>query len=81
MAVYKLYGKQHLKGVSRKSGNEYDFINCHLLIIDPNVEGQACKIVSVDPRVVDYDKLLVGQHYDFQVGFDGRVGSVTLAKV
>lgn len=80
MAVYKIYGKQHLKGVSRKSGKEYDFINCHLLITDSNVEGMACKVVSVDPRVVDYDKILVGQHYDFSIGFDGRVTAVTPAK-
>lgn len=80
MAVYKVYGKQHLKGVSKKSGNNYDFCNFHLLVIDPNVEGQCCKVVSVDPRCCDYDKVLVGQHYDFETDFDGRVKSVTLAK-
>lgn len=81
MAVFKIYGKQHLKGVSRKSGNNYDFINLHLLTIDPNVDGQCCKIVSVDPRCVDYDKIIVGQHYDFVTDFDGRVQSVNPAKV
>lgn len=81
MAVYKVYGKQHCKGTSRKSGNPYDFINLHLLVKDRNVDGLAAVVKMVDPSVVDYDKIVVGQMYDIETDFNGNVSGINLAKV
>lgn len=79
--IYKVYGKQHCKGVSRKTGKDYDFINFHLLVKDRNVDGLACCVKMVDPSVVDYNSILVNQNYEFTTDFNGNVTAVTPAKV
>lgn len=80
MAVYKVYGKQHCKGVSKKTGKDYDFYNLHLLVRDRNVDGLACCVKMVDPSVIPYDNIIVNQMYDFSTDFNGNIDGITPAK-
>ena len=78
--ILKIEGKQHRKGVSSKSGREYDFIVVHVLMNQPYVEGKAAVTKNISSDVISFDKLLVGQSYDFQTDFDGNVISVVPAR-
>ena len=78
--VLKLEGKQHRKGVSKTNGRDYDFIVVHLLMILPYVEGKAAVTKNISSDLIPYDRLLVGQLYDFQTDFNGNVTAVIPAK-
>lgn len=78
--IVKLEGKQHLKGVSRRTGSPYDFITIHFLQKSANVDGLAAMTKNISPSIVDYDRLIVGQHYDFQTDLDGNIITVVPAK-
>lgn len=71
----KVYGKVHLSGTSKKSGNKYDFIQLHTLVPQRGVEGQSAKTVMVDPSIINYDAIIVGKDLDVEVDFDGRIVS------
>lgn len=71
----KVYGKVHLSGTSKKTGNKYDFIQLHCLVPQRGVEGEAAKVISVSPDVVDYNAIIVGKSCAVEVDFDGRVVS------
>lgn len=78
--IIKVEGKQHRKGISNKTGNSYDFIVVHCLCTLPYVEGKAAVQKNLSTSVIDYDKILVGQYYDFQTDFSGNVTCVIPAK-
>ena len=71
----KIYGKVHLSGTSKKSGNKYDFIQLHTLVSQRGVEGSAARVITVSPSVINYDAIIVGKDIDVEVDFDGRVVS------
>lgn len=71
----KVYGKVHLSGTSKKTGNKYDFIQLHCLVPQRGVEGEAAKVISVSPDIVNYDAIIVGKACSVEVDFDGRVVS------
>lgn len=71
----KVYGKVHLSGTSKKTGNKYDFIQLHCTVPQRGVEGEAVKVISVSPDIVNYDAILVGKSCAVEVDFDGRVVS------
>lgn len=71
----KVYGKVHLSGTSRKTGNKYDFIQLHCLVPQRGVDGEAAKVISVSPDIVNYDSIIVGKTCNVEVDFDGRVVS------
>ena len=72
----KVYGKVHLSGTSKKTGNKYDFIQLHCLVPQRGVDGEAAKVISVSPDVVSYDAIIVGKSCNVEVDFDGRVVSL-----
>lgn len=76
----KVYGKQHLSGVSKKTGKNYDFIQLHCLVPQRGVEGEAAKVISVSPSVVDYASIALGKICSIELDFDGRVVSVSPEK-
>lgn len=78
--IIKLSGKQLREGVSRKSGKPYSFIVLHFLLSERGVDGQSAQQKLVDPAVVRYESLLVGQSYNVDCDFSGNVISVTPAK-
>lgn len=76
----KVFGKQHLSGVSKKTGNKYDFIQLHCLVPQHGVEGEAAKVISVSPSVVDYSSIVLGKTCSIELDFDGRVVSISPEK-
>ena len=48
----KVYGKAHLEGVAKKTGNPYNFNQVHYLGKARNVTGQAAMTLALDP--IDY---------------------------
>lgn len=78
--ILKLEGKQHRKGVSQKSGRDYDFIVAHFLMPLSYVEGKAAVTKNISTDVISFDRLIVGQLYDFQTDFNGNVTAVIPAK-
>jgi len=78
--VVKVDGKEHRKGVS-KAGKNYDFHVIHFLAPDRRVEGLAAVTKIIDTSVIEYEKILVGQHYDLVPDFDGNIIEMRPAKV
>lgn len=79
--IIKIEGKQHMQGVSKKTGKKYDFITIHTLMKMPYVEGLAAVTKNIGVDVIAYNSIIVGSYYDFQTDFKGNVTSVTPAKV
>lgn len=80
MTIIKLDGKEHRKGTSRKTGNEYDFYVLHFIAPQAGVEGKAAVQKLVDPSLIAYEKLLPGMHYELDTDLNGNVIRVTQAK-
>lgn len=76
----KLYGKAHIQGKSSKTGKDIDFYVLHLLMPDPRIEGLSAVQKTVNPSVIDYDKLLVNQYYDIEPDFNGNIVKITPSK-
>lgn len=77
----KVYGKVHLFGTSKKTGNKYDFFQLHCLVPQRGVEGEAAKVISVSPDIVNYDSIIVGKSCAVEFDFDGRVISCVPEKL
>lgn len=69
----KVCGKAHFFGTSKKTGNKYDFIQLHCLVPQRGVEGEAAKVISISPDIVNFDSIIVGKICTVDVDFDGRV--------
>lgn len=80
MMVICLEGKEHRQGTSKR-GSTYDFYVLHFLGKARGVEGQGAIQKLVDPEVIDYDKLLIGQHYDLEADLDGNIIAIKVAKI
>ena len=63
-------GKAHLKGTSRRTGNDYDFVQVHYLGKAFGVVGQAACTLNLDPNEHPLDTIVVGA--DYNVEFDNR---------
>lgn len=73
----KQFGKAHLKGTSKKTGNPYDFIRIHYNSPAFGVEGvAACTLVL---RQYPYDHITIGGEYNAE--FDSRGYLVEFAPV
>ncbi|MEA4934453.1 MAG: hypothetical protein VB071_12865 [Lawsonibacter sp.] len=59
-----------MRGVSKKSGNAYDFIQVHYNGKSRGVEGQATLTLSLDPADYPMDSVILGGEYN--VEFDNR---------
>lgn len=66
----KVIGKAHLQGVSKKTGNPYDFIQVHFNGPARGVEGLAAQTVSLDPSQFPFANIIIG--CDYTVEFDQR---------
>ena len=64
-----LLGKVRRNGTS-KSGKPYDFIACSVSYLALGVEGVMVTEVLVDSRMIQYDALQLGEHYNFD--YDNR---------
>jgi len=66
----KVYGKAHLEGTSKKTGNPYNFNQVHYLGKARGVEGQAALTLALDPGDYPFVSIVVGEEYN--VEFDNR---------
>lgn len=71
----KVFGKVHLSGTSKKTGKKYNFIQIHCAVPQRGVDGEAAKVISVSPDLVDYDAIIPGKTCSVEVDFDGRIVS------
>lgn len=77
----KVIGKEHVFGTSKKTGKKYDFIRLHCLVPQRGVDGEAAKVITVFPEIVDYDTIIVGKFCSVEVDFDGRIVSCVSEKL
>ena len=75
----KVIGKAHLEGTSKKTGNSYNFNQVHYHAPARGVEGLASLTLSLDPKQVPIDSILVGE--DYNVVFDNRGYPVTFEQI
>lgn len=66
----KVLGKQHLQGTSKRTGNDYNFLQIHYTGPARGVEGVAAKTLNLDPVTFPPYSVLVGTEY--LVEFDER---------
>lgn len=70
-----LLGKVRRTGTS-KAGKSYDFTACSVSFSAFGVEGTQVAVVIVDPRMIEYDALKIGDHYDFDYDNKGNLLNV-----
>lgn len=70
-----LLGKVRRNGMS-KAGKPYDFTACSVSYSVFGVEGSQVSEVFVDPRLIHYDALIIGDHYDFDYDSKGNLLNV-----
>lgn len=75
----KVYGKAHMEGTSRKTGNPYNFNQVHYLGAARGVEGLAAKTLNLDPAIYPIDSIVVNG--DYEVQFDDRGYPVEFSRV
>lgn len=75
MAKYKLMGKEHLEGVSKKTGNAYNMDVLHVVALDErgskNLTGQRVDKITVSPE--DSSLLMIGETVEICFNRFGRV--------
>lgn len=75
MAKATIFGKVHRKGVGKKSGEPYDFIELHMAVPKRGVIGESAERKIVDAGFCDFDKLALGV-YDADFDADGNLLSL-----
>lgn len=70
-----LLGKVRRNGTS-KAGKPYDFSVCSVSYPAFGVEGSQVAEVIVDARMVQFDALKIGDHYDFDYDNKGKLLNV-----
>lgn len=79
--VVQIAGKVRRSGTSRKTGNTYDFGVIYFLAPARGVEGRAAYEKLIDLGQIDFDKLLVNQHYELELDLNGNITNLIPAKV
>ena len=74
----KIVGKVHRSGVSKKSGNAYDFVELHVVLPKRGVIGEAAQTVTTDSTVYPFERIAPGI-YDAE--FDNNGNLLSLAPV
>lgn len=62
----EIQGKQRFRGVSKKTGNPYDFITIYYLSPARFVEGLAAKTTTIDPSMYPYEDIGIGELYNIE---------------
>lgn len=70
-----LLGKVRRNGTS-KAGKLYDFTSCSVSFSAFGVEGNQVAEVIVDARLIQYDALKIGDHYEFDYDAKGNLLNV-----
>lgn len=72
-------GKEKMKGVSKKTGREFDGTLLHYLYKKARCDGQCCESVFVDDMLLPYGAINIGKVYDLD--HDSRGYLVALEEV
>lgn len=75
----KVLGKAHMEGVSKKTGNPYNFNQIHYLGKARGVEGQAALTATLDAVAFPISSIVVGADYNLE--FDNRGGVVDFTPI
>lgn len=78
--VAQVIGIQRMKGISKKTGEPYDFKIFHIPVKDRRVEGLACKQYNLSEDIPGVKTILINQWYEFETDLDGNVLSVKPVK-
>lgn len=70
-----LLGKVRRSGTS-KAGKPYDFTSCSVSYSTFAVEGVQVSEILVDSRVIQFDALKIGDHYEFDYDAKGNLLNV-----
>lgn len=70
-----LLGKVRRSGTS-KAGKPYDFTACSVSYSAFGVEGVQVSEILVDSRMIQFDALKIGDHYDFDYDAKGNLLNV-----
>lgn len=70
--MFEVVGFTHMKGISKKTGNPYDFYSCHLLSDRAPRGGEGRQVMEYNIRgdAPDADKIKVGCTLDILYGGD-----------
>lgn len=72
--IVNVCGVNAMKGKSKKTGKEYDFVELHFTYQDGNVIGLKCANATVDRGIVGDRDIMVGEDLDMVFHtFNGRV--------
>lgn len=71
----QVIGKAHLEGTSKKTGKPYNFNTVYYNGPDRGVEGLASLSLSLDPSMVPYNTIVVGDTYEVEFGPRGYIVS------
>lgn len=77
--IVEIIGKQHREGVSKKTGNSYNFNAVYYIGTDRGVIGSRGLEILLDSDLFPLDDIQVGARYDIQFGPRGAV--VNFSKV
>lgn len=77
--IVQFVGYVRRSGVSKKSGNDYDFVEIHFIKDNPSFTGRETATKTVRPSF-PYDKLVPNMHYDFSFDDRGNLSSAVPAK-
>lgn len=77
----KVIGKVHREGVSKKTGNPYNFNQVHYTGHDRGVEGLAALTLALDPTLIPYADIKLNTEYDVEFGNRGVVVGFTPVKL
>lgn len=71
--IIKVLGKSHREGVSKKTGNAYNFNEIHYLGRARGVEGSAALTATLPSADYPYDSIVVGREYSIEFDKTGFV--------
>lgn len=66
-------GKQHLEGISKKSGKPFNFYSIHYTAPARGVIGEAALTLTLDPNHYDFNSIVVPGEYDVEFDRSGYV--------
>ena len=76
----KVIGKAHLQGHSKRTGNDYNFVQVHYVGPSRGVEGMAGQTVNLDPAAYPVSSIIVGETYNVEYGPRNSIVGFELVK-
>lgn len=77
--IVQIRGKQHRQGVSKKTGNQYDFWEIHYFGPRRGVTGEAAITKIVDPGLFDFEAMMLPGNYAIECDDQGDIVSLAPA--